>query len=254
MKQHKKNQNGEFFARSENENINDDKLKELFKKFFPIDTPQWNHHLQAYLKRHNIMRILYFDEIYKKILNIPGDILDFGVHYGASSALLINLRGIYEPYNVSRNVFSFDTFKGFVGVGKYDGESEEGSYKVSKDFHETFIKLMNLHESFSPISHIKRFSVIKGDARNTVKEWKKKNPGSLIALLHLDMDLYEPTKEVLLNLKDRFFKGTVIVLDELSSRFFPGELRALSEVLDIKDLKLSRSKFQPYSAFVTIGN
>jgi hypothetical protein len=68
------------------------------------------------------------------------------------------------------------------------------------------------------------------------------------------MDLYEPTKEVLLNLKDRFFKGTVIVLDELSSRFFPGELRALSEVLDIKDLKLSRSKFQPYSAFVTIGN
>jgi hypothetical protein len=254
MEKHEKNNSGEFFARANDESINDDNLRDLFKQFFPVDTPQWNHHLQAYLKRHNVMRILYFNEIYQNILTIPGDILDFGVHYGASSALLLNLRGIYEPYNVSRNIHSFDTFEGFVGVSNYDGESEEGSYKVNEDFEQTFKTLMSLHESFSPISHLKRHSITKGDARKTVIDWKKQNPGTLVALLHLDMDLYEPTKAVLSILKDRFFSGTVIVLDELSAKFFPGEMKALSEEFNLNDLKIRRSQFQPYSAYVIVGD
>lgn len=246
---HEKNKDGEFFARSDFEANLDLKLKQLFKDKFPIETPQWNHHLQAYLKRHNVMRILYFDEIYKKILTKPGDILDFGVHYGASSATLVNLRGIYEPYNVSRNIFSFDTFEGFAGVSELDVGSEEGSYKVPDSFYEDFNELMRIHESFSPISHLTRHHVIKGDARETVFDWKKKNPGTLVALLHLDMDLFEPTLEVLNALKDRMFKGTVIVLDELTAKFFPGEMQALAKCFNLNEIALQRSSMQPYSAY-----
>lgn len=250
--QHKQDKKGEFFARSKIEEHLDLELKNLFNKEFPIDTKQWNHHMQAYLKRHTLMRILYFDEIYKKIVNIPGDILDFGVHYGASSALLVNLRGIYEPYNVSRNICSFDTFEGFQGVSKHDGASKEKSYKVDKNFYEIFRKLMQLHESFSPLSHIQRFDVIKGDATKTVKQWKEKNPGTLVSLLHLDMDLYKPTKVVIENLKDRLFKGSVVVLDELSAKFFPGEFKAISEIFEIKHIELKRSIHQPYCSYFQI--
>ena len=63
MSEHKKNSNGEFFGRELNEQNKDDLLRDLFKNKFPINTPQWNHHLQAYLKRHNIMRILYYNEL-----------------------------------------------------------------------------------------------------------------------------------------------------------------------------------------------
>ena len=250
--QHQQDKKGEFYARSKKENDLDLKLKKIFSKEFPIRSKQWNHHLQAYLKRHTIMRILYFDEIYKKIIDVPGDILDFGVHYGASSALLANLRGVYEPYNVSRNICSFDTFAGFEGVSKHDGSSKEKSYKVEKDFYKIFDNLMRLHESFSPLSHIKRYDILKGDARKTVKKWKEKNPGTLISLLHLDMDLYEPTKIVIENLKDRLFKGSVVVLDELCAKFFPGEFKALSEIFEIKELKLIRSKHQPYCSYFVI--
>lgn len=249
MKNHEKNEDGEFFARSNSEADLDKQLQQFFKSKFPIDTPQWNHHLQAYLKRHNIMRILYFNEIYKKILEVPGDILDFGVHYGASSATLLNLRGIYEPYNVSRNIFSFDTFEGFTGVSELDVGSQEGSYKVTSNFHEDFKELMKIHESFSPIAHLTRHNVIKGDARETVHLWKENNPGSLVAMLHLDMDLFAPTLDVINALKDRMFKGTVIVLDELTAKFFPGEMQALAKAFDLNEISLRRSKMQPYSAY-----
>ena len=88
---------------------------------------QWNYHLSVYLKRQVISRVLYQDYLYKKILSVPGVILEFGVHWGATIATLINLRGIYEPYNHSRMIYGFDTFSGFPGLSDEDrGFSKEG--------------------------------------------------------------------------------------------------------------------------------
>jgi hypothetical protein len=252
METHKKNKQGEFFARSESESQNDSSLREIFRSNFPTDTPQWNHHFQVYLKRHNIMRLLHFDMLYRKIVEVPGDILDFGVHYGASSSTLINLRSIYEPYNVSRRLFVFDTFDGLTGVTKADGQAEKGGYAVPSSYENVLEQILTMHESFAPNSHMKRFQIIKGDARDTFSEWLISNPGSLIALLHLDMDLYEPTLEVLRKAKGRLTKGSIVVFDELTANFFPGEAVAMMEAIGAENVSLRRSHFQPYSAWFVI--
>ena len=64
--------------------------------------------------RQTLSRILYYNEIYKQILKKPGVIMEFGIEYGSTVSLLSKLRGIYEPYNYSRKVIGFDTFKGFT--------------------------------------------------------------------------------------------------------------------------------------------
>ena len=82
---------------------------------------QWNYHFSAFLKRQVISRPLYQDFLYRRIVDVPGVILEFGVHWGATIATLINLRGIHEPYSHFRTIYGFDTFSGFPGVDDEDG-------------------------------------------------------------------------------------------------------------------------------------
>lgn len=246
------NANGEFFGRSLTESEHEENLRSIFKSNFPVDTAQWNHHLQVYLKRHNIMRVLHYNELYQKILDVPGDILDFGVHFGASSAVMLNLRGIYEPYNLSRKVWVFDTFEGLSGVSKDDPKAVEGGYAVPRSYEEILETILTAHEGFSPISHIKKFEIVKGDARITFDAWLKENPGTLIGLLHLDMDLYEPTAEVLVKALPRLTKGSLVVFDELTAKFFPGEAKALIDTVGAHNIRLKRTPFQPYSAYYQV--
>ena len=54
--------------------------------------------------------LFYYEFLYKKILDIPGNILELGVQWGSTMALLLNLKGIHEPFNPSRKIVGFDTF------------------------------------------------------------------------------------------------------------------------------------------------
>jgi hypothetical protein len=39
----------------------------------------------------------------------------------------------------------------------------------------------------------KNYEIVKGDVKNTIVDLIKKKPNIKISLLHLDMDIYEPT-------------------------------------------------------------
>jgi hypothetical protein len=162
------------------------------------------------------------------------------------------MRGIYEPYNLSRRVWVFDTFEGLTGVSIDDPKAKEGSYAVPKSYDQVLEKILDAHEGFSPISHIKKFEIVKGDARKTFPIWLDENPGSLISLLHLDMDLYEPTAEVLQAALPRLTRGSVVVFDELTAKFFPGEAKAVIDRIGVSNISLRRSQFQPYSAWYQV--
>lgn len=57
--------------------------------------------------------LLSHDALYRMILDVPGTIMEFGVHRGRHLAALTALRGVYEPYNPHRRIVGFDTFTGF---------------------------------------------------------------------------------------------------------------------------------------------
>jgi hypothetical protein len=206
--------------------------------------------MSVYLKRQVISRVLYQDYLYKKILPVPGVILEFGVHWGATIATLLNLRGIYEPYNHSRTIYGFDTFSGFPGLSDEDrGFSKAGDYATSEGYEQELERVLSIHESFSPIPQIRKFELIKGDVQETLPTFLEDNPHAVVSMAIFDMDIYAPTKFALESIMPRMTKGSLLVFDELNCRHFPGETQAVDEVIGLNNLRLRRVPNQPYCAF-----
>jgi Macrocin-O-methyltransferase (TylF) len=248
---------GEFTQRSNDEHQNDAELFRIASSRLGGGSfgVQWNYHFSVYLKRQIVSRILYQDYLYKKILDVPGVILEFGVHWGATIATLINLRGIYEPYNHSRTIYGFDTFSGFPEVSQKDGGfSKDGDYSTSQDYEKELEKVLSLHEAFSPISQIKKFALIKGDVVESLPAFLEANPHIVVSMAIFDMDIYSPTKSALEMVIPRMTKGSLFVFDELNCRHFPGETRAVDEVIGLNELRLQRVPNQPYCAFAEFNS
>lgn len=247
---------GEFTQRAPAEADNDAALQRFAQARFAKGGfgPQWNYHSMVFLKRQVISRIMYQDMLYRQILDVPGVICEFGVHWGATMSLMMNLRGMHEPFNHSRRIVGFDTFSGFVGVDDKDGGlSDAGDYSTSQGYEAELDEILTLHESFSPISQMKKFELVKGDVAETLPRWIEANPHAIISMAVFDMDLYKPTKDALELVMPRLTKGSVLVFDELNCPYFPGETSAVDEVIGIKNLRLRRFPHQPYCAWAVWG-
>jgi hypothetical protein len=245
---------GEITQQSLDEQANHNQLLDITQLLLPRYGPHWNEHNLVTLQRQSLSRILYYNQLYQKIVGIPGVICEFGVQWGATLTQLINLRGIYEPFNHSRKIFGFDTFEGFSSVDKEDGGfSKPGDYATTKNYEDTLEKILSIHESSSPIPHIRKFELIKGDASQTIEPWLANNPHAIVSMAIFDMDVYKPTKDVLEKLIPRLTKGSLLVFDELNCQHFPGETIAVNEVLGINNLSLKHFPHQPYGAWAVFG-
>ena len=77
----------------------------------------------------------------------------------------------------------------------------------------------------------------------------RKSPEIKISLLHLDMDIYKPTKFVLSKIYDRIVRGGVILIDDYTA--VPGSTRAIDEFLKKnKKLKIQKLGFYKLPAFI----
>ncbi|MDE2223102.1 MAG: crotonobetainyl-CoA--carnitine CoA-transferase, partial [Candidatus Omnitrophica bacterium] len=103
----------------------------------PIPDHEILENLPLFIKRRDLMRILFIHEMYERILTVPGIIMEFGVRWGKNMALYESFRGMYEPYNHIRKIVGFDTFEGFPTVNNKDGKSSVvhvGQYSVTKGY------------------------------------------------------------------------------------------------------------------------
>jgi Macrocin-O-methyltransferase (TylF) len=247
---------GEFTQRGQIESENDTILHEIAKARYASGGfgPQWNYHSLIFMKRQVLSRVLYLDQLYRKIINVPGVICEFGVHWGATITTLCNLRGIYEPFNYSRRIHGFDTFSGFVDVDNADGGfSNDGDYSTSRGYETELSQILGLHESFSPVPQIQKFELIKGDVSATLPNWLEANPHAIVSMAIFDMDIYKPTKAALELILPRLIKGSILVFDELNCPHFPGETKAVAETLGLNNIRLQRFPHQPYCAWAEFG-
>lgn len=229
--------------------------KQILKYFkqCPIPDEEILYNLSLFINRQNLSQILFMHELYEQIISVHGVILEFGVRWGRNLALYESLRGIYEPFNHNRKIIGFDTFEGFPSVNMKDGKADiigVGSYNVTSNYQEYLSKILDYHELESPISHIKKYELIKGNAITTVKKYLKDNPETIVALAYFDFDLYEPTKECLSAIKDHLTKGSVIGFDELNNKDYPGETLALREVLGLGNFRLQHSRYSPTQSYL----
>ena len=72
----------------------------------------------VYARRQNITSALVRVDLFRKILDIQGSIVECGVHKGNSLFLFSHLSSILEPYNFNRKIFGFDSFEGFKSIDK----------------------------------------------------------------------------------------------------------------------------------------
>lgn len=238
-----------------------DKEVELRKKFFanfqncPIPSNEVLSNLGLFIKGKDLKRILFMDYIYRQFLNTNGVIMEFGTRWGQNLALFESLRSIYEPFNLGRKIIGFDTFSGFIKVHENDTKIEKhesGDFGVTDSYEKYLEEIMDYHEHENPISHLKKYEIVKGDAVEMLKDYLARHPETIIAFAFFDMDLYEPTKACLELIKDRLTVGSVIGFDELNCEAFPGETLALKEILGLDKYKIQRNMYCARESFLVI--
>jgi hypothetical protein len=216
-------------------------LRNLFSKNIPNNEILEN--LGLFLTSKNLSRLICLNDIYKKQIEINGNVFDFGTRWGQNASIFAMLRSIYEPFNRHKRVFAFDTFSGFKKIHKDDGESKlmkKGNLRTSTGYEKFLQNQLDSLDELNPLSHIKKNFVFKGDASIILKDLLKRNPEIIVSLAYFDFDLYEPTKKCLELLKSRFVKGTIICFDEANDPDSPGETKAIMDTIGLNAIKLTR--------------
>jgi hypothetical protein len=221
----------------------------------PLPPAETLSNLGLFLNRQTLSRILFMHEIYQRALPVHGVVMEFGTRWGQNVVLFSNLRGIYEPYNYNRRIIAFDTFEGFPNTDAKDGADpivKSGAYGVTAKYEEYLDGLLSYHESESPLAHMPKYELVKGDCSITLGRYLEEHPETIVSLAYFDVDLYEPTRKCLELLRKHLTRGSIIGFDELNFPAFPGETVAVREVLGLDKYAIKRSMLSPTASYIEI--
>ena len=241
-------------ASTEGELSSRERRRELFTNS-PIPEDEQMAQLGLFVSRQSWSRYLYLNELYKMILPVHGVIIEFGVRWGTNLAIFSNLRGMYEPFNHNRKIIGFDTFEGFPSIHEKDGDAkaaQQGAYSVTEGYEAYLEQVLTTHEQESPISHLRKFELVKGDASEEIEGYLERNPETIVALAYFDFDIYEPTKRCLEAIKDRLTRGSIIGFDQLNYHTWPGETLAVKEVLGLDRYAIRRTPHNPEPSYIVV--
>jgi hypothetical protein len=192
-----------------------------------------------------MFKFLAHYELYSMITNIPGDVFELGVFKGASLIRWATFRQALETQD-SRRIVGFDAF------GKFPTKGLElpADLKFVQDFEvdagdglsETQIAEIFSRKGFGNLR------TVAGNVMHTLPAYLEKNPASRIALLHLDMDVKEPTAFALSALYDRVVPGGLIVIDDFTA--VAGATEAVEEFMANTGLKIEKLPYYSVPAFI----
>lgn len=209
-----------------------------------------------YVPRQDLTNFIARYEIFKKILRVPGHIVDCGVLFGGSLMAFAQFSAIFEHTNLMRKIIGFDTFSGLTELSDNDKPaksqfSKQGGFAINS--YDDLLECINLYDDNRFLNHIQKVEIIKGDATKSIPTYVKDNPAMLVSLLHLDFVLYEPTKIALEYFVPRMPKGAIIVFNLLGDTLhWPGTTKALLDTLGINNLTIQKFSFTPYSQYVIL--
>jgi hypothetical protein len=190
--------------------------------------------MALYLRRRPLVDVLAMDALYQKALEVPGAMMEFGVLQGRHLALLAELREIYEPHNLHREIVGFDTFDGFAGatgIDRRDLEEAPDKFELPPSFPDHIAQALAARNGDgsgkSPVQ------LVRGDVSTSVKDYLAANEHTVVALAYFDLDLYGPTKEAITAIRPYLTRGSILAFDELAHQGWPGETAALRECLGL---------------------
>ena len=241
---------------AKNPNLDEFEYYKLLEKYFSDSETNVVTKLKnfpKYVPRQDITRFLVRYEIFKKVLNIAGSIVECGVLHGAGLLTFAHLSSILEPVNQQRKIIGFDTFEGFPeDGGKYDNPDYAKKNTFNVDSFDDINQAINLFDKNRFLNFLPKIKLVKGDVKDTIPSYIEEHPELTISMLYIDLDLYEPTKIALENFVPKMPKGGIIVFDDLNDSNWSGETMALFDTIGIKNLKLERFPFDSRVAYAIL--
>ncbi len=230
------------------DNLIENKLEKHFKRH-SISSLEVLKNFPIFSRRVTMKKFLAHYELFQKVVNLPGDIVELGVYKGLSLMSWANFLEIRSMGDRHKKVIGFDNFKGFTKFHSKDGKSNRKVNKViggfkSKNFEIPLQEAIKIFDEDRFIPYKKRVHIVKGDAELTVPKYFKDNPGIRISLLHFDVDLYKPTLKTLNYLWPLVVKGGVVVFDEYGIPPWEGESKAVDEFLSKNNIKNTLQRFE----------
>ncbi len=208
-------------------------------KLFNYETEKnWDYENGFYLTSDTtrVSKVLAHYELYKLITGLPGHVMEFGVFKGASFVRWATFRDALELPN-SRKIIGFDAF------GKFPTQNIEADEKIARS-HDVAAGLGIPKEELEKVLAYKKLSnteLIGGDINQTLPAYLEKHTELKISFIHVDVDVYQPTKLILDLLYEKVVKGGVIAFDDYGS--IHGETAAADEFLAQHDLQIRKLPF-----------
>ena len=140
----------------------------------PKNIDKWDFENGFYLTCENnrISDFISHLELYKMILGLPGDILEFGVFKGSSFIQFLSFREYYENFE-SRSIVGFDAYGKFPNDLEMKSDKtflktfeEQGGHGISEADLDIFLKKKNLSN----------YSLIRGNIIETLPGYLINNP------------------------------------------------------------------------------
>lgn len=178
-----------------------------------------------------LQKILARYELFRMVMDVPGDIVECGVFKGSGLYTWAKLMRLFRPHNETR----------IVGFDFFDADREM-SFKFQQDKD-----CLDEHLTrWSPQDTIKRncagwgfdkVDLVAGNVVETTKQFVQDNLGARISLLYIDVDNYEGALACLENLYPIVSTGGVVVFDEYALRTY-GESNAVDEYFKGQKIRL----------------
>ena len=171
--------------------------------------------------------------------NIPGDLMETGVCRGGA---VVFMAGYLKTYNMEdRKIWAADSFEGLPRPSA----KEDSGYDFSKAKYPVLaISLEKVMEAFARYGLLfENLIFLRGWFRNTLP----KAPVEKLALLRLDGDLYESTKDALENMYDKVVPGGFIIIDDYN--VFEPCKRAVNEFREKRGIRDVLVTIDPSSVY-----
>ena len=124
-----------------------------------------------------------------------------------------------------RYLVGFDAFGAFPeAMNEGDSAARDRFIRINGDTSSTMNEIRQLL-AYNGCGH--RMELIAGDICQTVPAFVRQRPQFRIALINLDVDLYEPSSVILEHLYPLLSDGGIIICDDYN--IFPGETQAVNE-------------------------
>jgi len=200
-------------------------------------------------KPERIGKLLAHYELYRLASKHAGTYIESGIFKGPSFLRFAMFRSLFESAS-GRELVGFDMFGRFPRTA--GDEDREMLARFLDSAGEEGLSQPQLRQLLEDKGCAENVNLVAGDILETVPRFVAGRKGLQIALLHMDVDLYEPSRCVLENLYPCMADGGILIVDDYD--IFPGATRAVENYLSARPERIQRFPWAGSPAYIVCAS